>query len=127
MGQSKPHYRCRIKVSQWHARPRQEGFIFTIEADRFLHRMVRFVVGITVDVARELLRLAPDDVERLDDARMLHASVVRMKDYSQVGEDVELMLRAMRRQLLKPEHDEAAIKLLINEFELLTRDLAKLS
>ncbi len=52
VGQRKPHYRCRLTVSQWQERPNQEGFIFTVEADRFLHRMVRFMVGTMVDVAR---------------------------------------------------------------------------
>ncbi len=78
----------------------------------------------TAQVARELLRLAPDDEQRLDDARMLHNAVVRMKDYSAVGEDVPLILRAMRRQLLKPKLDESAKVLLLKEFELLARDLA---
>lgn len=52
VGQRKPHYRCRVLVSRWDARLNAEGFIFTIEADRFLHRMVRFLVGTMVDVAR---------------------------------------------------------------------------
>jgi tetratricopeptide (TPR) repeat protein len=76
------------------------------------------------DVARELLRLAPDDEERLDDARMLHSVVVRMKDYTEVGADVYLILRAMRRQLLKPDLEESAAALVEKEFELIARDLA---
>ncbi|MDJ0764031.1 MAG: tetratricopeptide repeat protein [Myxococcota bacterium] len=76
------------------------------------------------DVARELLRLAPDDPERLDDARMLHGALVRMKDYSVVGEDVYLILQAMRRQLLKPNLDQAAADQITNEFEMIARDLA---
>lgn len=63
VGQVKPHYRCCIVVAEWHARPHHEGFIFTIESDRFLHRMVRFLVGIMVDVARG--RRPLDDVGRL--------------------------------------------------------------
>ena len=76
------------------------------------------------DVSRELLRLAPDDAERLDDARMLHTAVTRMSDYTHVGEDVPLVLRAMRRQLLSPNLDPAAAELLAKEFELVARDLA---
>jgi len=76
------------------------------------------------EVARELLRLAPDDPERLDDARMLHTAVSRMKDYSSVGEDVRLILRAMRRRILKPDLDESESKLMENEFEMVARDLA---
>lgn len=63
VGQSKPHYRCRILVSHWDARPKAEGFIFTIEADRFLHRMVRFLVGTMVDVGRGRRPLS--DIPRL--------------------------------------------------------------
>jgi tRNA pseudouridine38-40 synthase len=50
VGQSKPHYRCRVLEATWQARPGTEGFIFTIEADRFLQRMVRFLVGTMVAV-----------------------------------------------------------------------------
>jgi len=63
VGQTKPHYRCRVVTSQWDARPSGEGFIFTIEADRFLHRMVRFLVGTMVDVGRG--RRPPSDIPRL--------------------------------------------------------------
>lgn len=63
VGQHKVNYRCRVTVSAWEARPREEGFIFTIEADRFLHRMVRFLVGIMVDIGRG--RRSPDDIARV--------------------------------------------------------------
>ena len=62
-GPARPHYRCRVVEAVWHERPAAEGFIFTIEADRFLHRMVRFLVGVSVDVA--LGRRPADDVTRL--------------------------------------------------------------
>lgn len=66
VGQEKPHYRCTIHEAAWQARPDREGFIFTVEADRFLHRMVRFVVGISVDVARN--RRPLEDIVRLLDS-----------------------------------------------------------
>lgn len=62
-GPAKQHYRCRVAVSEWQARPDQQGFIFTIEADRFLHRMVRFLVGTMVEMARG--RRPVHDLERL--------------------------------------------------------------
>jgi tRNA pseudouridine38-40 synthase len=62
-GQPKPHHRCSVLVSEWQTRSGTEGFIFTIEADRFLHRMVRFIVGLMVDTARG--RRPIGDVERL--------------------------------------------------------------
>lgn len=62
-GQEKPHYRCNLAVAEWRERPSDEGFTFRVEADRFLHRMVRFLVGASVDVA--LGRRTPEDVARL--------------------------------------------------------------
>jgi tRNA pseudouridine38-40 synthase len=62
-GQVKPHYRCTVRQAEWRARSEAEGFIFSIEADRFLHRMVRFLVGMSVDIA--LHRRPLDDIPRL--------------------------------------------------------------
>lgn len=75
-------------------------------------------------VARELLRLAPDSDERLDDARMLHAAVTRNNDFLRVGDDVSLILRAMRRRITQPGMPEKARNRLKGEFEVLARDLA---
>jgi tRNA pseudouridine38-40 synthase len=63
VGQVKPHYRCAVMRAEWQARPDAQGFIFTIEADRFLHRMVRFLVGMSVEIA--LRRRPLDDIPRL--------------------------------------------------------------
>ena len=63
VGQIKPHYRCRITHAEWTERPHAEGYIFTVEADRFLHRMVRFMVALMVDVA--LGRRAPGDIPHM--------------------------------------------------------------
>jgi tRNA pseudouridine38-40 synthase len=51
-GAERPHYRCRILEALWLAREDAPGFEFWITADRFLHHMVRFLVGVMVDVAR---------------------------------------------------------------------------
>ena len=50
-GVSKPHYRCRVALAEWAPRADGAGMVFTIEADRFVHRMVRFLVGAMVDIA----------------------------------------------------------------------------
>jgi tRNA pseudouridine38-40 synthase len=50
-GQATPHYRSRISLATWAPRTDGVGMTFTIEADRFLHHMVRFLVGAMVDVA----------------------------------------------------------------------------
>jgi tRNA pseudouridine38-40 synthase len=65
VGEPKPHYRCRIVEAHW--RPRVDGGLrFVIAADRFLHHMVRFLVGTMVEIGlgrrpegelTELLRL----------------------------------------------------------------------
>jgi tRNA pseudouridine38-40 synthase len=43
-------HRCRVTHAHWFAR--EGGVTFEIEANRFLHHMVRFLVGTMVDVAR---------------------------------------------------------------------------
>ncbi len=49
-GEAKPHYRCDVRVARWTDRPEGAGVRFEIEADRFLHHMVRFLVGTMVDI-----------------------------------------------------------------------------
>ena len=61
-GQEKPHDRCRISVADWRARAGR-GFEFHIEADRFLHHMVRMLVGTMADIG--LGRRDVDDMTRL--------------------------------------------------------------
>src|SRR2546426_1162205 len=57
------HYRCRVALAQWAPRADGVGMAFTVEADRFLHHMVRFLVGTMVDIA--LGRRPPADFPRL--------------------------------------------------------------
>ena len=49
-GQEKPHWRCRISLSAWTERPENRGVSYHVEADRFLHHMVRMLVGTMVDI-----------------------------------------------------------------------------
>ena len=46
----KPHYRCRIIHAEWSQRPDGRGVSLQVEADRFLQRMVRMLVGTMVDI-----------------------------------------------------------------------------
>jgi tRNA pseudouridine38-40 synthase len=62
-GSAKPHYRSRVALAEWAPRTDGAGVTFTIEADRFLHRMVRFLVGAMVDIA--LHRRPLEDLPRL--------------------------------------------------------------
>jgi tRNA pseudouridine38-40 synthase len=49
-GQLKPHHRSRIARSEWIERPGGRGASYHVEADRFLHHMVRMLVGTMVDI-----------------------------------------------------------------------------
>ncbi|MDQ3137894.1 MAG: tRNA pseudouridine(38-40) synthase TruA [Gemmatimonadota bacterium] len=62
-GQPKPHYRCRVASAEWLDRPAGHGVSFQVEADRFLHHMVRMLVGTMVDVG--LGRRPLSDIEML--------------------------------------------------------------
>jgi tRNA pseudouridine38-40 synthase len=44
-------YECTVRMAQWEPRDRDRGFTFHVAADRFLHHMVRFLVGTMVDIA----------------------------------------------------------------------------
>lgn len=57
-------HRCRVDVAEW--RERAGGLAFVVEANRFLHHMVRFLVGTMLDAAGG--RRDPADVARLLDA-----------------------------------------------------------
>jgi tRNA pseudouridine38-40 synthase len=46
----KPHYRCHILLAEWELRPGDRGLSFHVEADRFLQRMVRMLVGTMTDI-----------------------------------------------------------------------------
>jgi tRNA pseudouridine38-40 synthase len=62
-GEPKPHYRCRLSRAEWEVRPEGRGVSFHVRADRFLHHMVRMLVGTMVDVGLERRPLA--DLEAL--------------------------------------------------------------
>jgi tRNA pseudouridine38-40 synthase len=62
-GQEKTHYRCRVLEAAWQLREDGTGLEFWITADRFLHRMVRILVGTMVDIARG--RRPPSHLSRL--------------------------------------------------------------
>jgi tRNA pseudouridine38-40 synthase len=62
-GQRKPHYRCRLARSEWEQRPGGIGVSYHVEADRFLHHMVRMLVGTMVDIGMGRRPLA--DIEAL--------------------------------------------------------------
>jgi tRNA pseudouridine38-40 synthase len=58
-------HRCRILAAEWEPTP--DGFVFDVTANRFLHHMVRFLVGTMVDVATGQRPLA--DLPQLLEAR----------------------------------------------------------
>jgi tRNA pseudouridine38-40 synthase len=57
-------HRCEVQDARWTPRADDgEGWRFEVEANRFLHHMVRFLVGTLLDVAAG--RRPPEDVPRL--------------------------------------------------------------
>ena len=52
VGVAREHWRCRVIEAVWQLRVDAPGFELWLTADRFLHRMVRFVVGLSIDIAR---------------------------------------------------------------------------
>ena len=66
-GQQKSHHRCTVHLARWVERPAGAGFDFHVAADRFLHHMVRMLVGTMVDIAQE--RRPPGDMVRLLELR----------------------------------------------------------
>lgn len=50
-GQEHRGYRCTVQRAEWEPWP-PLGLVFHITADRYLHRMVRYLVGTMVDVGR---------------------------------------------------------------------------
>ena len=58
-------HRCIVQSASWRDRP--GGLVFEIQANRFLHHMVRFLVGTLVEVASR--RREPDTMDRLMTAR----------------------------------------------------------
>lgn len=55
------HHRCVVLMAKWADRP--GGLAFVIEANRFLHHMVRFLVGTMLDIA--IGRRPLDDLDAL--------------------------------------------------------------
>jgi tRNA pseudouridine38-40 synthase len=62
-GTPRPHYRCTLIRSEWVARPEGRGVGYHVEADRFLHHMVRLMVGTMVDIGCG--RRPAEDIDRL--------------------------------------------------------------
>ena len=54
-------HRCDVRTTRWADRP--GGVVFEIEANRFLHHMVRFLVGTMLDIAT--VRRSPNDLRTL--------------------------------------------------------------
>jgi tRNA pseudouridine38-40 synthase len=61
-GQPKPHYHCRLDLAEWRVRPARAGVSFEVEADRFLHHMVRMLVGTMADIGLGRRPLSDIDV-----------------------------------------------------------------
>ena len=60
---ARPHKRCRIARASWSPRSDGTGMVFDITGDRFLHHMVRMLVGTMVDMGMQ--RRPVTDMQRL--------------------------------------------------------------
>lgn len=60
---SSDDHRCNVLRAGWRDRPDGAGLQFDIEANRFLHHMVRFLVGTMIAIAAG--ERPPEDLERL--------------------------------------------------------------
>jgi tRNA pseudouridine38-40 synthase len=87
-------HRCSVSAARW--RTREGGLVFEITADRFLHHMVRFLVGTMLDIGesrrevsamRELLR--EEDNRNVSPPAPPHALFLERVDYP-----TDLYLRA---------------------------------
>jgi tRNA pseudouridine38-40 synthase len=79
-------HRCAVSRAEW--REREGGVVFQIQANRFLHHMVRFLVGTMLDIAegrrdvaviRELL--TEDDNSNVSQPAPPHALFLERVDY----------------------------------------------
>lgn len=50
-GQPRAHHLCDIQLAEWRPRAADLGVEFHVQADRFLHHMVRMLVGTMVEIA----------------------------------------------------------------------------
>ncbi len=62
-GEPKPHYLCTLRRAEWRERAEGRGYAFHVAADRFLHHMVRMLVGTMVDIGLD--RRPVEDMARL--------------------------------------------------------------
>lgn len=90
-------------------------------ADRY-RTMDQFTGAILT--TRELLRLGPANVDRLDDARTLYTAIKRLRDYTTIGEDTRLIASALTRYYTRLDVKADERERMVKEFELYVRDLA---
>ena len=59
LNEEEKHYLCNVESVRW--QESEEDFSFTISANRFLHHMIRIIVGTMIDVGRG--KLLPGDIK----------------------------------------------------------------
>jgi tRNA pseudouridine38-40 synthase len=86
-------HRCDVRSARWDRR--EDGFVFEIEADRFLHHMVRFLVGTMLEIGSG--RRDPGDIaeilEREDNSMVSPPAPAHALFLERVDYPAELYLR----------------------------------
>lgn len=70
--ENEPHYLCDVESAQWI--DSDDRLVFEISANRFLHHMVRMIVGTLVEVGRG--KYAPEYVKQILDVKELQRVIV---------------------------------------------------
>jgi len=100
----------------------QATYVAALDKFANRYRVMDQAVG-SIAASRELLRLGPANVDRLDDARTLHSALKKQKDYRTVGDDIKLIDSALTRYYTRSDLSQETRDKLVEEFEAYTRDL----
>ncbi|MDF1562006.1 MAG: tetratricopeptide repeat protein [Deltaproteobacteria bacterium] len=101
----------------------RDAYIAALEKLAARYSIMNQSVG-AMEVGRELLSLAPDTEDRLDDGRMLYGALKRSRRFHEIGDDIRLLTRVAIRGAHRPGRSAESRDRLLEEFEAYARDLA---
>lgn len=92
---STDHFACRVTRARWVQEDHPDDWRFEIEANRFLHGMVRAIVGTLLEIGQR--KRPADDMERVLDARTRGAAGPSLPPHGLVLEEVYYSGEAVMR------------------------------